>query len=81
MKYLTVKQLYDACQKNDYLLLRFLGGYKMAINCKVAKIAQRLNPKEWDSKTAIVSYKPCEINEYIQHKHPFTTTLTKAIKK
>ena len=71
MKYLTVKQLYNACQNHSYLLLRFGSGYQMGINCKAAKIAQRLNPKEWEKETSIVSYKPCGLNEYIEHKHPF----------
>ena len=70
-RYLTVKQLYDACQKHKYLLLRFKSGYQMGINCKVAEIAQRLNPKEWGKKTDFVSYIPCGLNEYIQHKHSF----------
>lgn len=70
-RYLTVKQLYDACQKNSYLLLRFASGYQMGVNCRVAAIAQRLNPKEWEQETDFVSYKPCGINEYIEHKHPF----------
>lgn len=74
VNYLTVKQLYDACQKNKYLLLRFASGYQMGVNCKAAKIAQRLNPKEWDKKTEFVSYQPCGMEEYIQHKHPFLNT-------
>lgn len=69
--YLTVKQLYDACQNHNYLLLRFASGYQMGVNCKVAAIAQRLNPKEWEKETDFVSYKPCGLNEYIEHKHPF----------
>lgn len=70
-RFLTVKQLWDACQTNNYLLLRYASGYQMAVNCRVAKIAQRLNPKEWESETNFVSYKPCGLNEYIEHKHPF----------
>jgi len=70
-RFLTVKQLWDACQTNDYLLLRFASGYQMGVNCRVAKIAQRLNPKEWEHETDFVSYKPCGLNEYIEHKHPF----------
>ena len=70
-RYLTVKQLYDACQSHNYLLLRFASGYQMGINCKVAAIAQRLKPKGWQNETDFVSYKPCGINEYIEHKHSF----------
>ncbi len=68
---LTVKQLYDACQKHKYLLLRFASGYQMGINCKVAAIAKRLKPVNWENETDYISYTPCSINEYIEHKHPF----------
>lgn len=70
-RYLTVRQLYDACQKHKYLLLRFASGYQMGVNCKIAAIAQRVNPKEWGKETEFVSYKPCDLNEYIEHKHSF----------
>lgn len=69
--FLTVRQLYNACQSNKYLLLRFDSGYQMGINCKIAAIAQRLNPEKWEKETDFVSYKPCDLNEYIEHKHSF----------
>jgi hypothetical protein len=71
MKNMTVRQLYDACQNHRYLLLRLPSGYKMGVNGRVAKLAQRLSPKEWEKETDFVSYKFCGILEYIEHKHPF----------
>lgn len=69
--YLTVKQLYNACCQHDYLLLRFDSGYQMGVNGRIAKIAQRMCPREWEQKTLIISYKPCSLIEYIEHKHRY----------
>lgn len=73
VNYLTVGQLYDACQKHRYILLRFSSGYQMGVNCGIAKIAQKLKPKKRSSLTDFISYKSCNIEEYIQHKHPYYT--------
>lgn len=75
--YLTVRQLYDACQEHKYLLLRFRSGYQMGVNCGIAKIAQRLNPKNLDGQTDFISYKPCGLEEYIQNKNPHYTPIVK----
>jgi len=73
MKNITAKQLNEICKAHDFILARFPNGYKMGINCKVANlqsVKKRYNPK---NITSFVSYKPCGILEYIQHKHPFIT--------
>ncbi len=72
--YLTVQQLNAACQNNKFLLLRFKSGYQMGINCKVAGIVRKRKMYNDSELTEFVSYKPCGIAEYIEHKHPFFTS-------
>jgi len=68
---LTVRQLYAACQNNRYLLLRLPCGGQVGVNCRVASIAQRRNPQDWNGITKFISFRPCNIAEYIEHKIPF----------
>lgn len=70
MKYLSPKQLEQAMLKHPYLLLRFASGYQMGINSKILPILKR-NMKKNVTETAFVSFQPCDLNEYITHKHPF----------
>jgi|688.fasta_scaffold1577111_2 hypothetical protein len=70
-RYLTVKQLNNACKKHPYILARFASGYQMGINSKVAPIAQKRKKYDDNELTEFVSFLPCDINTYITHKHPF----------
>lgn len=70
-RYLTVKQLNDACKKHPYILARFVSGYQMGINSKVAPIAQKRKKHDDNELTEFVSFLPCDINTYITHKHSF----------
>jgi hypothetical protein len=70
-RYLTVKQLNNACKKHPYILARFASGYQMGINSKVAPIAQKRKKHDDNELTEFVSFLPCDINTYITHKHPF----------
>ena len=70
-RYLTVKQLNNACKKHLYILARFASGYQMGINSKVAPIAQKRKKHDDNHLTEFVSFLPCDINTYISHKHPF----------
>jgi hypothetical protein len=70
-RYLTVKQLNNACNKHPYILARFASGYQMGINSKVAPIAQKRKKHDDNDLTEFVSFLPCDINTYITHKHPF----------
>jgi hypothetical protein len=70
-RYLTVKQLNNACKKHPYILARFASGYQMGINSKVAPIAQKRKKHDDNEITEFVSFLPCDINTYITHKHPF----------
>lgn len=71
MRNMTVAELYEACMENRYLLLRFASGYQMGINCKIAPLARKKIDNSDDSETDFVSYIPCDLITYIQHKHPF----------
>lgn len=71
IRYLTVKQLNDACKKHSYILARFASGYQMGINSKVATIAQKRKKHDDNEPTDFVSFLPCDLNTYITHKHPF----------
>lgn len=68
---MTVKQLYSACQKHKYLLLRMYNGKQMAINCKVAKLAKKQNNYPEDDETDFASFIPCDFITYIHYKTPF----------
>lgn len=70
-RYLTVKQLNNACKKHPYILARFASGYQMGINSKLAPIAQKRKKHNDNELTEFVSFLPCDINTYISHKHPF----------
>ena len=70
-RYLTVKQLNNACKKHPYILARFASGYQMGINSKVAPIAQKRKKHDDNELSEFVSFLPCDINTYITHKHPF----------
>jgi hypothetical protein len=70
-RYLTVKQLNNACKKHPYILARFASGYQMGINSKVAPIAQKRKKHDDNELTEFVSFLPCDFNTYITHKHPF----------
>jgi len=70
-RYLTVKQLNEACKKHPYILARFGSGYQMGINSKIAPIAQKIKKHNDNELTNFVSFLPCDINQYISHKHPF----------
>ena len=69
--YLTVNQLNEACRKHPYILARFVSGYQMGINSKIAPIAQRMKMYKYNELTKFVSFSPCDMNEYISHKRPF----------
>jgi len=72
MKYMTVAQLGKACENHKYLLLRFASGYLMGINCRIKPICIRRNGKHPDNmETDYIGFIPCDLNEYITHKHPF----------
>jgi len=73
MKNITIKKLYEICQDNKYIALRFGDNYLMGVNCSVAKI---LNPskdiKEIGNKeTQFYSFRPISFMEYIRIKRPF----------
>ena len=70
MKNLTRKQLYQICQKNKYILVKFTPNIIVGINCKIGLIASKkycIN----DTETNYSSWQPCNFMEYITHKTPF----------
>ena len=68
---LTVKQLKVACKKHPYILARFYCGHQMAINSKIYSIAEKIKKYNDNDLTDIVSFIPCDMNEYISQKSPF----------
>jgi len=68
---MTVKQVENACKKHNYLLLRDGFGYLMGVNGKVGMMARKRCIRNASALTDYVSYIPCNIDLYIQHKHPF----------
>ena len=70
-KNLTIKQISNACEKHKYLLLRFRSGHLMGVNSKVANILKSRNTYNENQETDFMSFRPCDLIEYINHKHPF----------
>ena len=70
-RFLTVEQVRNACKKHKYLLLRFASGNQMGINTKVSDLALKRKTYHPKQETDFISYKPCGLNEYIEHKHVF----------
>ena len=71
IKYLTVKQVADACEKNKYLLMLYPSGHRMGVNCKISKIILNKRQYSKDSETSFIGYLPCDFNTYINYKHRF----------
>jgi hypothetical protein len=71
MKYLTFKQLDEACKKHAYLILRFGSGHQMGVNTKVSKLSKKKYGFKENHISDFVSFRPCSFIEYIQYKHPF----------
>lgn len=70
--YLTIGQLFNACKHNKYLLLREGNDYVSGINCAVANLSRlKEKLKHPKKKTCYTGFTPCDIQEYISHKHPF----------
>jgi hypothetical protein len=69
MKPLTTKQLSDAMLKNKYLKIRYTDNFVAAINCGILPIL--LKKTKTNKETNIISYSPCDLNEYIYLKTPF----------
>jgi len=78
MKTLTVKQVKTALKSNKYILARFQSGEIVGLNCKILPIIERRNyvPMIETEHTQIVSFYPCNFQEYINKKLPFTEPQT-----
>jgi len=73
INYLTVNQLSEACKSNKYILCKFSSGKLMGINTRCASIAKKRNKYNDNDLTEFVGYIPCNINSYINLKHPYGT--------
>lgn len=68
---MTIAQVKKASLEHKYLGLRLKSGYLMGINSKYVQKAINRTKKHLNSKTEFQSYKPLNLNEYINCKHPF----------
>lgn len=71
-KNLTKKQLYEACQKHEYLLLRYYPDNSLvAVNTRIARF-KKFDIMKYDEKESnYSSFIPCTFSEYITYKTPF----------
>jgi hypothetical protein len=46
----------------------------MGVNCGVAPIIARRKKSNPNNETEFVSYHPCDLQTYINYKHPFIST-------
>lgn len=70
MHYLTNGQLIDQLKQNKYLLVRFDDNELVGINCKVALISAKQKNPDLQKLSSIVSYRNCDLQEYITYKIP-----------
>lgn len=69
---LTVAELQNACKNNRYILVRQYNGELVGMNCGLADFIFKVKPHLTDtSKTAAISYIPCDFMTYITYKTPF----------
>lgn len=68
---MTIAQIKKASKEHKYLGLRFNSGYLMGVNSKCIEKAIKRTKKHLNSKTEFQSYKPLNLNEYINCKNPF----------
>jgi len=73
MKYLTVKQLNQACKENKYLLLRNSDGVLFGVNGGSAKLALKRTRFQMEDNTTWIGFIPCSFDKYITNKIPFLT--------
>ena len=73
---MTGNELYEACKKHRYLLLRYSSGRLMGTNSKVADIMLKKSYVDLTKELKVKSYIPCSFNTYINYKHPFVIVKT-----
>lgn len=74
MIFMTIKQVTDAMNKFDFIMLRDKSGEYHAINTKILKckkIKADLSKLNENKSSSFLSFKPCSFNEYISKKRPF----------
>lgn len=74
MSNLTLGQINKACIENKYLLLSTSCGGIVAINCNVRKIAMKNKDIDFNKESQFISYRKCDLHEYIMHKIPFISS-------
>lgn len=68
---MTVAQVREACEKNNYIILRHCDGYSFAINTGIARIKKSRTSKRGNKKTNFIGFYPIDFQTYISKKHPF----------
>jgi len=67
----------EICKQNKYILVRdYYDDSLIGINCGVIKLdwlKMRKRQRGENETTRFCSFIPCDINEYISHKVPFTS--------
>ena len=70
-KNITIGQLFDLCNKHNYMIVRDSQGVEYGLNCRLWKIFLRKNNPTLEAETRLVSFRVCGMHEYISHKIPF----------
>lgn len=75
VKTLTRAQLYKACKKHRYLIYTYTWQgrlVRLGANGRVANLLAEKRGMLMDgTETKIISYKPCDLMEYLTYKVPF----------
>ena len=71
MSNLTNFQLIKVFSENKYVLIRFSDNDIVGINCKIGLISAKKNNPDLNKPSQVMSFRACEIQEYITNKIPF----------
>jgi len=69
-KRMTQKQLFNVCQNNKFIMVRYHHGQTAGINCKIAIQLVRRHGLKPRKQTNVISYWPIGFDEYITYKLP-----------
>lgn len=70
MERMTIGKVKRLCQQYKYVLLRDYRGVIYGCNTKILSIGNN-NDRHGNKKSIYISFKPCDLQEYITNKIPF----------
>jgi len=78
---MKINQIYKACTKNKYIILRDNNNSLVGINCAIHKMKRFKGIEVNNGKSNFQSYYPCSFQEYIRLKIPFYSLATLSVNR